>query len=822
MSLTRYTFTAFRLAALWLLACCLLLTTGCKELEESFSGLRGTVVPGPMAGAEVHVYLGTQFQGLDSTVGRIATGTVDANGQFSIELPDETIGRTLIVSVNFPRDLPQTVQDDRASYRSYAAPFDLVTVDPADGPWVAVVDFFEGLSAPVTVSPLSTAVYYAVSSLPAADAGPGQTRWVQANARLSGLAIGLSFGITADPARTVPALPDLGSGVTWPRMLLPEVESTRDSPALTHVLIQLDRAAQSFAAATGNGPMDFYRALIVDASDGALDGHLHGQAIAALTHTSLPNLLGLTADGSSRLVRWVETTGDVTPQEIEALEASVEMLTIFPPVTEIRQLQQTSTGATVPVRITGIDLRSHPNVGQVELTVTGRGLLRNHKVLMSSAAGFAGLEVNQNSTGDRGSLLALSHQRMVVRLPQMDGSFVPGGLRLVGTQTSRDVQLAYVTDMNASGVGGEASHALGTVSLVLGAQAPHIVSARLVRLGTPAGWPLPPNASFVAGASARPGTGQPGDPMLAATTALALHPAGTNPASLDPASDRAYALELRIHNNSTVSLQNIHLNLDSNLGPVSSAETLAGDPVSISLTNDGGVIVIADPAIQSASVPLLSAGQSAWLRVPIVFDAAQIGTGAGQIAPGTPIRVTAVLAATSIPGGSTVMSTDNPTQFLIAAAGSEGTPSLTSFDLTASLNIAAGQSGSIEWTLRPVGEAAVAPRSVVIERVDVSITAPGGAISAWPMPNQPVAQPPLAGDGLVPLSPDVRQSGPLAAVGIPLLLPAGEDALIGLPLRAGLSAAPGGYTVNLTAWWREPATGERGSVTASVPVTVTP
>jgi len=792
-----------------MVALVVLCISGCKKVEESFSGLRGYVAYGPLEGATVKVFDGSQFTSQANTNGLLATGTVDSAGQFDIDLPDANIGRTLLVFLEFPADNPLSAADERAVYRSFDAARSAIRMNPADGPWVAVVDFFEGLAAPVCVSPLTTMSYHVMANLADVEAGPGNARWTQPQTQAATLAMGQALGLNADFAR-VPPVRVQETGQPLPRYT--DLEISGSSAAHTYILMQLDRAATTFAAATTSPADDqraFYAGLMRDAVDGVMDGKAHGVVVPEFTVSGSPFRDGLlTLTPTADLAAYIGSAGIVTTAEADALRALVSALAMVPEPTEILQAQAECTGAIRGLLIDNIDTQIVPSNGQLQLTIRGRGFQRAPTIVFSPVSEFpigpgSVVLVNGTSTGEGGNISTVAFDRIVMTSPRFDLTTTPLPLRRTAAIPAQSMDILLRVDRNGSLPLGEVDVPIARVTQAI-VDSIVVADARMVRL-----------RDAVATS--------PSDPV---TALLALQAPGTDPASLDPSTTPVCAIELRLINGTTVALSDIDLTAATTLA------TLGGTPLTFGRFGEAGspLLTLNSNGDQRAASVTIAPGGSEWQRFPFVIDATQIGAGVGQLAEGTVLRVAPSLRAIGTPGGSEVLTSIATHIPAIRAQGAPATnalnPMVSIESVSAPATIVALAPSDFAISLLAQGQGAGPFRQIDISHIEIvgDIAVTGGAPFAYAFSTIPqVPQAAMGAVGIASLTiTDANNSPntlPFPVIAAPT--PSAGRLIATARLTAQAVAIGQSLDISIRVHWIDRASATTGTITQafSVPVT---
>lgn len=801
------------LLALMLIPLC---AGGCKKSADAFSGIRGFVAPGPLEGATVRVFDGSQFLGLDSEAGQIGTGTVNFRGQFDIELPDASIGRSLLVVVDFPADDPQTIEDERVIYRAFDSAQTEIRLEPSDGPWIAPVAFFEGLAAPVTVSPITTITYRSIAGLPASEAGPGNTRWTAIQVGNAASSTGLAFGLGADFARVAPVA--MGSGT--PSVVYADFAPDGRSIAQSVIAMRLDRFAASFAASTLDATddrFDVYRAMWEDAADGVMDGSLHGTPLPFFSQPGAPLSVGSLGNGQSNLMlRMSDSAHDPTAAELSELSARVPGTIMQPPLAEIRSLTAGS-GSVRTTRAASIDTQILPSAGQMPLTIRGAGFHHRCSVVFAPADP---LLASQTVTVIYQSFTYLTDSEIRLLSPRFDLPSTPAAFRRTAASPAISVNILLRADLNGSATGGELDIPVATVTQVLN-DGPMIADARFVRLRAGA------YSEFGGFPQHTPGTRHPSD--ATATGLMAMHPPGTDPEFVNPQTELAYALEVRIFNGTPDTLTEFALT------PASTLATLGGTPVtweSFTGTGTPALTFMAD-ADQRLYPLTLAAFGSAWLWTALVFDQSQIGTATGQIPEGTVLRFRPLLRATTSPSNTEVLSSTAAHIPAILAdcapVSVDRSPAVTTSSLVAPSTMVAGDGSTGTFTLSAdfAGTAPGPFRQPTVTRIEISggVVAPPHYSFAYDFRSLPTHYPTASGAmGVVniTLSDGTSTNGDLPFAVTPS--PANPSAAnFTATIRLRAQTAVIGQTANVTVrvHWRDAFTGQSGIIEETAPVPVT-
>jgi|GEM_PF-7040997 len=774
----------------------LLFMGGCVKTEEAFSGLLGRVALGPVEGAVIEVYDGSRFNGIDQGEALIASGVSDERGAFQIDIPDRFVGRTLVVVAHFPADDPLTPEDERARYIDFSNPGtnvgSEVVLNPDDGPWVSMIDFFDGLDVGVAITPWTTAVWRALQGADAAQVGNGNNRLVTDNARQMQRAMSVNLGLADDISRQLPAQPAIGGNH------LDRAESAQDdtSDAISHLysLIQLDRAARSFAAATlraDDNALDFISAMLIDAEDAVLDGMRFGEPVPLFSEIGAPDVIGSNASNRSDFLDYMAGFGP-SNDEMNLIETSV-VNEAFPSLADMQDAQREATGAFGRARIDQVSFRSLPNSGDIVLEIEGNGFLRDSSIVFSNNAKTQTVPsgstyvVERDDTGADGEILSLSPTRMELLLPDLTSRT---GFHLVNGNEPRTLTLYLRLDYDgATRNGTQVNVSMGNFSL-FAPSAMHVLGMHVERI----------NAD---GSRSR------------TTRQTNSYAAGTDPQILDPATQPVFALVCELYNGyqSSESLSDAQLDIGA------TSLELSGAALTHAAFGAGGMPVVVWPSDadrQNNALDLI-AGQHATLVTRFVFDSARL---LDANAPNFEdlMELTPHFTAGISSGGDVSDMLANAMPQLstsLRASDPAGTAQLSDGGTAASATATAGDAWELGWQIDFA--AATGPyRSALIESVLVEVNAAGVTTRSV------VSADAMRGAGLNPLLALTKVSASSAdgASSLPLRVVQGP-AVLGFTFvpRADFNGAA---TITLTARWRDPATGESGEVTTTTMVAVVP
>lgn len=432
-------FQAVRTLPLLLTLCALAaLHGGCEKIVEEFSGLEGFMAPGDLSGTSIEIYDASLYLESDPARALIATTTVGQHGRFTKALPDSAIGRPLLLIARFPADDPLTTADERALYRSSTGSGDF-RMNPEDGPWYAMVPAFLGLSARVTVSPLTTAAFHAHRSLPDGEYGANNLRYFGGAMQTTNNTLAANFELSGPLATTWPrSLRTDNAGVHGTGFL---GERPLAEARLRLALTMLDRAALDFASQTTDAADDqraFLRGFTDDAIDGVFDGLVHGQPVPAFAAAGAPDLSTQPAPGVSALWSWMIDSTRLSDGELNSLAASTGLPRSVL-LDSMLSAAQRATGACRPMRIDGVDTTVMPDNGDLEVTVRGAGfvsyataVISNEPLVLNTASGSLRI-VTRDTTGTAGTVLATSAESVRFRIPEfskLGGFQVPSGHKL--------------------------------------------------------------------------------------------------------------------------------------------------------------------------------------------------------------------------------------------------------------------------------------------------------------------------------------------------------------------------------------------------------
>ena len=776
-----------RTAFMLLMVLGMFLPLGCKDIVQEFSGIHGRVAWGPVEGAVVLAFDSSLYVSPAATNGLLGTARTDSRGSFSVAIPDHSIGRTIILVATFPADDPLTAVDERAKHTDFSGT--VLRLEPENGPWFSMLDTFDGLSVTASITPFSTIAYHSLSSLPDDEVGAGNTRYTLSNARQCNTSLSRGLGLANDLARVLPAQAPFAG-------LAPFVagyhDTSGDSTALLYTLVQLERAATSFAAdtvAAGDGPLDFLAALCDDAKDGVLDGMLNGAPVPYFVLAGAPDVLGAEADGSSKVVRFIEAEGLLTAGE-EAVMGP------FPSIADIRAVQQASTGACRTVRVSNLNTRLVPRTGGLDVEVTGSGFSRGFSVLLASDAtghiqpsGHPFFIDAASPGGASGSIVSVSATRAVFRFPDLSAAGVPAGFGLSGTQTSAPMALWLQFDIDGPQRGALPIRRYAGTLRQFVADGLHLLDARVVRLGA-------------------------GLTQTEVSAGVCAYAPLTDPEGLDPALDDVYALKLLVYNGTSTGTGDITLSQ-----PDTVMQDSAGNNLAHALFGAGAGVIVwpsaADLAAGALTLPAATAGE---LLIRFAGDDTLIG-GGGSIGNDEVLRIAPVLTGTN--GGAPVFTgqnaqAPNPTvAFALRAAATK--PAVSSGAFTSPATVTAGEDIELEWMVNAAGRGGAPFRAALLTSLDVTIAPAGETASSMNLTNNP-RDFPLTGHSLSIRGLSLTSS--FATGGLPFEL---LDSATPLTLTLGtLEGYAGAVSVTLTLAWQEPATGASGAITANRVFNVVP
>lgn len=761
-------------------------TTGCKETGEEFSGLVGRVGVSPIANVTISVYDGVAFLGLDSDSGLIDTDVSNERGAFTIAIPDSYIGHTLIVVAEFPEDDGLTVEDDRAFYVDYSDVGENVRLDPEDGPWIAMVNLFEGLSVPVSITPWTTVAFHSLANLPDDEVGVGNLRYIKNFADQTQRSVAVNLGLAADPARVFPAVPDLGGD--HPAESTNSLERTRDSAALTYTLMQLDRAAAEYVEATdnaGDDQTDFFNALFDDAKDGLLDGMLFGEDVAYFVSDGAPDVSGQEAGGVSKILAYITDNGVVDADELELLEDVGGGFT--PDEGDLLERQSLATGAVRTIRVDSTEIAIVPESGGVEVTVIGEGLLSDVKAILATNTDSTtsplgtNYTVDADSTGDDGEIMEARHDRVVILYPDLDSPNVPAAFRV--NEDTEEHHLFLRFDLDGPDRNALTATRFAGAMTVFTESGLHILDARIVCLGE----------------------------GVEVTGAMNVEAAVLDPATLDPAADDVYALELSVLNASGDDIDDITLDLDA-LSIFIGSDELVFD--TFGGTEDGPVVVFPSAAQLAADAIAVASGDVGALTVRFILDGAQVGD-----AFETGDLVEIVPAVVGDAGGDEVSSADVAfpdvsAEFTILDR--DNAPVITTDAVANDAEVEAGDTITLTWTLDVAGRVTATHRSCELNALVIAITPDGGEEQTIRV-TRTLTTFPVSINGILLTGITVTEDG-FDASGLPLEI-VGDTITVSVTLRMG--NIEGDVDVTLDAEWGEALSGFSGTASDTAVFTVT-
>ncbi len=791
-----------------------LISLSCKDIEEEFSGLVGRVALGPVENARIRVYDGSQFLGLESSLGFIAQTSSDQRGNFRIVIPDAFIGRSLIVVADFPEDdLSTPDQDESASYLRFDG--QRVVLGADDAPWVAMVDFFEGLEVPVTLSPWSTVAFYALSNKPDAEVGQGNARYVQDLIFQTHRSLGVSLGLGADLSRVFPAQPQLSSQHPQASKLLRD--KTADSAALLYTLLQLERAALNFVAATSDPDddvLDFLQALYDDARDGLLDGQLHNQALDFFVQPGAPLLIGLFDDGGSRIMGFIRDEGIISSTERAEIEAA--STTIYPSPSEILKAQEQSTGALGPIQIQEVLPRLVPRGGGVEVSVKGSGFVHGFELLFASGTNpfqpsGSLLRIKQNPAENQ--ITFFSHQEIRFLSPDFSAPGVAGGFKLSSTESFKQTNLFVRFDLDGSGRSKSfldrfAGHLDQFIATDL-----HLLSAQILKAE--------------AGVSFKPRL------ESGVETSLNIGNRTTDPGSLDPGQDQVYFLEFGLYNARSTTLDQITLELEESKIFLASSLSL-GSPQEFELDHFNGtkinplLLFETNQELQNKGLSL-SEKTFGILRIPFTYNQDEVGsTSSSALQYGQEIVLEPVLRALDASTSLEVLSNQNASlpqlQIQTTLENPDLTPQVTSGGLSLIPGVVqAGDGFSLDWVVQSQGLVLNAHRTFDVQTLFIRVESGGAEPRTLNLQRMPFNQTffPLRSSGFVSLEGlGFENSGTSQTAKVPFQVLSSPTTLR-LDFSS-LAGETGQVQIDLQLQWQEVKTGLRGELTDSITFTVNP
>lgn len=383
------------------------LVSGCDDVRTGdFGGVLGMVGQPAIGGCQVDVYNALKFQSLDSTVGRIRSGTTKASGRFNIELPDTTLGKPLILVAR---------PGPNAMYRNFgAAGSPDVAWDLPHQPWVAVLNEFRGGEIYVAINPITTIAFHSLMRLPTEEFGAGDLRFDRDVVNAVHAATAANFGIKVDPSSEGVTPP---SGSEFEPQTVFYLEDKDRNQSYAYACLQLAIAANDFASTTAaaDDALEFYEALFHDAQDSVIDGQYFGTPEPVINQ--IPALVGLETDGVSSLLLWLSTHALTTQQE-DFLSDARSNGQFDPTPTEILDVQSQATGTLRPTRIDSFDVQNYPYSGNVVMTIKGDGLRATDRfIFRSNDDSKAEFIVDRDSVGVDGEYQFLSSTELQLRIP---------------------------------------------------------------------------------------------------------------------------------------------------------------------------------------------------------------------------------------------------------------------------------------------------------------------------------------------------------------------------------------------------------------------
>lgn len=671
-----------------LLCLCLpiLFLFGCDEVNrDAFGGVVGQVGQPAIAQCDVEIYDALLFEGLSSSVGRIATGRTNDGGRFKIKLKSRHLGRPLILVARPGPD---------ALYRDFGAPGSPdIAYDGPRQPWVGVLNEWLGGEDVVAVNPITTLMFQALMRLPVTQVGGGDARFDRNVTNAVAAAVAANFGLKnnlSSESLVPPKGPDFASIDAF------YLEDDARHASYTAACLQLALAANGFVGLTADlndTALDFYEALSRDAMDGVLDGQVYGTTDDFLGE--IPAVIGQDVDGASLLMRYIAGFALTAQQQGFAnAQAGKEF---SPAYADMLVLQNDATGSLLPTRVDSFDMLNIPYSSDIELTLRGQGMRRTDRFLFRSGddskAEFA---VNHESVGVDGEFLFHSANELRMRIPdfQVTTRNVPFNLRVPNNANFRIVRLVLENLPELKSTKRDVEHVLTTDARLTNRTEPLLLHASIGRVDA---------------------TGALHD----AAAGNNVYDNATDPATLDPSTQDVYELRIRVYNPDADDLNNVGLSL-----PLSAFQQL-GTAVVADLQNGtatGRAVIFPDVLAQTT----LGTRQTARLDYRFKFLDGAIPF---DLAEGAPVRFTPVLSGVDN-GSSLTVTTADVVGFNrsveLAPALPDPTPVLdTPSAPVLPASITAGDEFDLEMTISATPRAGSLQRTLRVDWVEVTIVFDG-------------------------------------------------------------------------------------------------
>jgi hypothetical protein len=271
---------------------------------------------------------------------------------------------------------------------------------------------------------------------------------------------------------------------------------------------------------------------------------------------------------------------------------------------------------------------------------------------------------------------------------------------------------------------------------------------------------------------------------------------------------------------------------DIDLTAATTLATLGGTPLALGRFGEPGspLLTLNSHGDQRAASVIIAPGGSEWQRFPFVIDVTQVGTGVGQIAEGTVIRVTPSLRAIGTPGGTEVLSSTATHLPVIRAQGSSATDALNPVvsieSVSAPATIVALTPNDFAISLLAQGQGAGPFRQVDITHLEIlgDIAISGGAPFDYTLPTIPlVPQAAMGAVGITSLTLTDTNSSPSTLPFPVIAAPTPSAGRLTATARLTAQAVAIGQSLDITIriHWIDRASATTGVVTQTFNVPVT-
>ncbi|MCK6439175.1 MAG: hypothetical protein L6Q71_03120, partial [Planctomycetes bacterium] len=498
-----------------------------------------------------------------------------------------------------------------------------------------------------------------------------------------------------------------------------------------------------------------------------------------------PDVSGQEAGGVSKILAYITDNGVVDADELELLEDVGGGFT--PDEGDLLERQSLATGAVRTIRVDSTEIAIVPESGGVEVTVIGEGLLSDVKAILATNTDSTtsplgtNYTVDADSTGDDGEIMEARHDRVVILYPDLDSPNVPAAFRV--NEDTEEHHLFLRFDLDGPDRNALTATRFAGAMTVFTESGLHILDARIVCLGE----------------------------GVEVTGAMNVEAAVLDPATLDPAADDVYALELSVLNASGDDIDDITLDLDA-LSIFIGSDELVFD--TFGGTEDGPVVVFPSAAQLAADAIAVASGDVGALTVRFILDGAQVGD-----AFETGDLVEIVPAVVGDAGGDEVSSADVAfpdvsAEFTILDR--DNAPVITTDAVANDAEVEAGDTITLTWTLDVAGRVTATHRSCELNALVIAITPDGGEEQTIRV-TRTLTTFPVSINGILLTGITVTEDG-FDASGLPLEI-VGDTITVSVTLRMG--NIEGDVDVTLDAEWGEALSGFSGTASDTAVFTVT-